>query len=91
MVSPDRRMQGIGESLTKYIVAWADREGLENYLQSQMAAHTIHRRFGWVDVGKFDTDLSQRDPEGPEGKLRIFEWFAYCDLLSLFDSLVSEP
>ncbi len=55
----------------RHFVAVADRELLDTYLQSQMVAHELYRRFGWEDVEVLDTDLDQWSPEMKLGVHRV--------------------
>ncbi len=55
----------------KHFVDWADREGLESYLQLQMIAHQLYQRFGLEDVRSFDTELAQWDPTRKLGIHRV--------------------
>lgn len=70
-VSSGHPRKGVADMLMRHFVSVADRELLDTYLQSQMVAHELYRRFEWEDVEVLDTDLDQWSPEMKLGIHRV--------------------
>ena len=55
----------------QHFVSVADREQLDTYLESQMVAHKLYRRFGWEDIEYLDTNLDEWSSDVKLGVHRI--------------------
>ena len=63
-VHPDYQRKGAGKMLVEWGVDAADRLGLPCWLQATPQGHGLYRKYGFVDVGKMDIDMSKYGGEG---------------------------
>lgn len=57
MVLPQLQGKGIGSQILEFLLGKADKAGLPVYLTSFPAPHHFYLRYGFRDLGHFETDL----------------------------------